>query len=178
MIVQRETHFKESSKRAAQISAVGKKKETRLSCAQWSAVLFYLAPQTKSQLYTYGGWGIKRESMDGGREREKGKMSDKLGCRKQPLMTHELKGLTMSFSWCSQKAEDMSHTAVFRWFIFTQWFFKHPFIIKLLHMIECLFFFLGNVTGRALRKAHKMWVQQSGNKHILIKKSVLCSVGS
>lgn len=67
MFIQRETHFKESSKRAAQISAVGKKK-TRLSCAQRSAELFYLASQTKSQLYTYGGWGIKRESMDGDRE--------------------------------------------------------------------------------------------------------------
>lgn len=88
MVVERETHFKESSKRAAQISAVGKKKkkETRLSCAQWSADLFYLAPQTKSQLYTYGGWGIKRESMDGGREREKGKMSDKLEIAENSLL--------------------------------------------------------------------------------------------
>lgn len=71
MIVQRETHFKETSKRAEKISVVGKKK-TWQSCAQWSADLFYLAPQTKSQLYTYGGWEIKRRDfMDGGRDRER-----------------------------------------------------------------------------------------------------------
>lgn len=52
----------------------------RPSGAQWIVDLFYLAPQTKSLLYTCGGWGIENgESMDGGQTgRESGRINLRL----------------------------------------------------------------------------------------------------